>query len=234
MRLIVLSTLMLGCGAPMTPMLHWSSSMPPQSMVTGRVAIPFVVDKRPANRGGGDLANVGNVRSEFGIPNPVRTNGGWTQMPELIDATLRRFVSETLQASGVGVVGPQDPTATSQLAVEITDFFADGYQGPFGSGEYRGRIALTIVILDPASRQPRGRLELAGEGTTRAPRSAECYPVGQGMWRGLAGEQFCNIYLQALTTVQQQILQRLTDPMVRASLLGAPPPAPPPYAPPPQ
>jgi hypothetical protein len=226
MRISFAVLLLSGCIQPVpSPVIRWSAQ-PPSMQQEGRVAVAYVINRRAADRGGADLSVVGNERSGYGIPYPVSvSNSMFTTMPQPIDVALRAFVTDALRSSGLAVTAPEDPAASAHIAVEIGDFWFDGYWG------YTGKIKLTVVVLDPRTRQPRTRMEFAGEGTSKPPKDPACAQF-EGMNVVITANMTCNIYAKALAQIEQQMIQAFTRPDIRGALVVAPAFAPPP--PPPQ
>jgi hypothetical protein len=179
--------------------------------------VKLVVDKRPPKHGtAADPNNIGNWRGGFGNPFAIRVGDG--NSPPL-DQTINRFVGEAITAAGVGFSAPQDPYASSHLAIEILDFWCDGYMG------YKATVSLALVLLDPPSGGVRMRIPITREASADA---------SSNPWGHVS--QLCkNAYRQALDAAYNDIVITFMQPGVRAAALGAPPPPQPgmPGAPPP-
>ncbi len=188
--------LMLGGCGPSGSYLQWEPRVPAMQ-VQGRVAIKMVPNMRPAGHGDTEMNNLGNERSGFGIPFAVRLEDGTT-----LDGVLSRMVAEAMISAGIGTAGPGDPNATANLAIEIHQFWCDGYAG------YKGTVELQLVLLDPASGAVRIRVPVTKDGSGGSCRDA---------------------YRGALTAVSQELVIAFSSPAVRAAAIGgggaAPPPA---------
>jgi hypothetical protein len=208
---LILPSLLAAC-APAEPYLQWDGRLPAPG-AQGRVAVKLVVDKRPPKHGtASDPNNIGNWRGGFGNPFAIRV--GDPPNPPL-DQTLVRIVGEAVSASGVGFTTPQDPYATAHLAIEIGDFWCDGYMG------YKATVNLMLVVLDPPTGGVRMRIPIMREASA----NASANPWGHV-------SQLCKMaYRDAITAAYNDILIAFLQPGVRAAALGAPPPQPP--APPP-
>jgi hypothetical protein len=208
--LLVLALGVVGCGPP-TPYLRWAMA-PPAPSLQGRVILRDVVNKRDEKHGARDPGNVGNIRNGFGVPYPVRIDGGgggWEGSiePRTMAQSIGELVAGGVQSAGVGLVPPTDPQPTSHLWVEVLELWCDGYVG------YSAAVSLQLVIVDPQTQAPRMRVPVRQEG----------------------GASNCrNAFANALNGAQQQIASAFMRPDVRGAALaaGSPPVAMPAGAPP--
>ena len=203
MRALVLVA-MVGLGGcfPSEPLITWSP-LPQMGGGQGAVRIGQIVNRREPKKGGDDLNRVGNARSGWGIPYPVSAMDGNYGVPQPVDQTLRRFVEQSLVASGINPAG-YGP-ATSTMIIEVNELWFDGYMN------YNVKLALDLVILDPSNNSIRARVPLRSEGNA-------------GHWRAA--------FDQAFTSAHNAAAGAFRDPQIRAALVagGLPPPAAPPGA----
>jgi hypothetical protein len=211
--LLTFFALTSGCAAPVaSTLLRWSP-LPPAGRSDGKVVLAEIVNRRPADRGGQDMNVIGNVRSTSGAATPVRVDDPKiTSQPMGLDESVRRFVGDGLSAGGVGLVPADDPSATAVLAVEIRDFYADGYS------TYAGRVALDVLVLDPKTRGERKRFRVQADG--QSGKSSNNCEVWEKANASSAYTQFCFLFDKALNTAGQQLVTELGRPDVRAAILN--------------
>jgi hypothetical protein len=205
MRLCVVLVGLFAIGCVHEPYLQWARHPPAPTPPQGRVSVRYVIGKRPEKRGDGDLSNIGNWRSGFGIPYPIRL-----QPPDHpLDVTMSQFLVEALNSAGIAVTPLQDPGASSHLSLEILDFWCDGYMG------YKATVSLMLFVLDPRTGGVRAQVPLQREGA-----------AGPGFFQSV--QLRCkDAYTNALNAIQNDLMNALVAPQVRSAALGtAPPPAP--------
>jgi hypothetical protein len=216
--LLVPFVLVSGCVSPTaSTVLRWNP-LPAAARSEGKVVLTEVVNKRPADRGGADLNFIGNSRNQYGSATAMRVDDAQaTSQPEALDVSVRRLVGEGLSAAGFGVAPADDGGATALVAVEIKDFFGDGYM------VYTARVALDLVVLDPKSRAERRRVSISADG------NAGEFGVGRdtqtcSAWEGATSSpiyaKFCWLYAHTLGTLQKQMTAELSRPDVRAAILN--------------
>jgi hypothetical protein len=191
-------------------------------MVQGRVAVQFVVDKRPSGKGGDTPNVVGVKRSRIGIPHRIELDrpAGDRWLPSTLAQSMQALVGQALAATGVGVARADDPASTANLSVEIRELWVDGYM------VYGATAAVDLIVLDPRTQQERLRIPLRRE--TKTPDSArrtspECQVGGKFKTQCLA-------LMSTLSELSEDLTTAFAQPGVRAALMGVPPP---PGAPPP-
>lgn len=156
----MLSSASTGCG--FHPYLYWRSGAP-AATVEGRVAVKYVPNQRPPQHGAGEFQTLGNQRSGFGIPYPVRL----TPPNPTIDQTLVQLVSGALATAGIGTTSAMDPAATAHMAIEVNDFWCDGY-----FLTYEATVNLQLVLIDPQSGMVRTRVPIQHKARNDQCRSA--------------------------------------------------------------
>lgn len=200
MRALLIVIALAGCGPP-TPYLRWTAE-PPAPSLQGRVSLRDVINKRDAKHGATDPAAVGNIRNGFGVPYPVRIDGGgggWEGSiePRTMGQSIGELVATAMMHAGVGVVAPNDPQPTSLLFVEVYELWCDGYVG------YGASISLQLAIVDPATQQLRTKIPIRNEGSAGNCRDA---------------------FARALSGAEASIAAAFAQPEVRAAAItpGAP------------
>ena len=128
-----------GCGP--TYVVERRDGPPPP--LFGRVSIE-VTDHREPKKGGADPSLIGNERSGWGIPFPVRVDGG-------LSFQLHDFVARQALDVQIGVLPTgQIAGATSRLIIDTQQYWCDGYPPLFKAD---GVASATIV--DGATAQVR-------------------------------------------------------------------------------
>lgn len=153
-NLIMLCGVLAGGCVPAGPFLQWDAAAPAYVQPQGRVAIRYVPNRRPEKKGAQDAYQLGNQRSGFGIPYPIRPEGD-----PPIDQIVSQIVTQSMAASGIGMTQAADPYATAHVSVEIHRLWCDGYYG------YKADVALQIVVIDPRNGAERMRIPVEREGS---------------------------------------------------------------------
>lgn len=135
--LLLSSSFIVGCGYH--PYLAWNAA-PPAPQLQGKVAVKIVPNKRPPKKGAEDVSQLGFQRNGWGIPFAIRL----PPQHETLDADLAKLVTDAAQAAGLGATTVANPSATAHLAVEINEFWCDGYPPVYKAG-----ATLNVVFLDP-------------------------------------------------------------------------------------
>jgi hypothetical protein len=187
MRFLI-ALLLSGC--TFGPYLHWTAPSP-TGVRAGRVAVRDVRDVRPRDQGGVDTSRLGTERTLTGDEIAIRP------LDHTVPETVARFAGDALAASGFGVTQAGDPHATAHVVAEVRELWCDGYM------VYGARVAVDLVVIDPATGAPRARVPLR-----REEKAGVCMVAFQRAFDGLLGDA----------------VRTLTQPEPRGALLGAAPP----------
>jgi hypothetical protein len=217
---VVCGVVLAGCaGSVKTPLLNWPSQVAAEK-AEGHVAIGRVVSRRSAGHGGGDLNWIGISRGTMDIPEQIRVDDtGRTGRPVSTEDSLRRFLDDSLRAAGFGTTSASDPAATAQIVIEVRDLFSDG-----STADWSGTVALDLVIIDPKTGAERTRFDVEASGSNK--RKSERCKEYEGMTTNPSTLNFCTLYDEAFSNLEQDLSQALRRPDVRAAMLAAAPPAP--------
>lgn len=192
-------------GCTFRPYLQWSVQAPAPVM-EGLVAVKYVPNHRPPKEGGEAISSIGYQRSGWGIPFNINLEG---ENPSL-DRTVFTLVSQALATAGIGMTVPANPQATSHMAIEINQFWCDGYFPVFNA-----TVALEVVLLDPRTAAVRLRVPVRISEV-----NSDCQSV----------------YRDVLNKTYQYLVNAFRQPQVRvaAVMVNDPAPAQPPvFVPPP-
>jgi hypothetical protein len=130
-----------GCG----PTYIVQQPAPPPPQLYGRVSIE-VADHREPKKGGADPAMIGNERSGWGIPYPVRLGG-----PAELAFQVHELFAQEAMNTGIGVLPiGQAQGATSRLIIDIQQYWCDGYPPSF-----KADAVASAMIIDGATGQVR-------------------------------------------------------------------------------
>ena len=195
----------LGCG----PTYVIQQPAPPPPPLYGRVSIE-VSDRREPKKGGADPAMIGNERSGWGIPYPLRLNG-----PAELSYEMHELFGQQAIAAQIGVLPiGQTAGATSRLIVEIQTYWCDGYPPLF-----KADAVASAVVVDGLTGQVRVPAQpLMGHGE-----AGTCRHAIHRMREALAASA------RAMFATPQVHDALIAEP----AAAPPPPPPPPPSAPPP-
>jgi len=210
---LLLSVASIACG----PRYVVVQPAPPPPTLYGRVSVE-VTDRREPKKGGADPSVIGNERSGWGIPYPVRIGG-----PAELALEVHDLFAEAATSTQIGVLPlGQSAGATSRLILEIQSFWCDGYPPAF-----KADAVISATIVDGAT----GQVRVPGQPITAHGEAGSCrYALRRAMAslsssaRGL----FATPQLHAALIDEPATAQPPTPPPS-----APPPPAPPPPAPPP-
>jgi hypothetical protein len=125
--------LLAGCGATHIAYKPMAGSAP---SAKASVALQ-VVDERPADKGGTDKMQVGQVRGSYGIPSSVKDASADAATKSVTDAT-----TDALRQAGVGV---QDGGKYTLVAT-VKHFWMDGFHG------YKATVTVQYALQDAAGK----------------------------------------------------------------------------------
>ena len=119
-----------------------------------------VVDQRPADKGGQDKTQVGQIRGSYGIPSGVNDGSADVAPQSVADAT-----TDALKQAGVSVQagGPKTLVAT------VTHYWMDGFQG------YKATVAVQYALQDSAGKTLWSAEVKGGAGGTNLFRSPQSF-----------------------------------------------------------
>jgi hypothetical protein len=201
------------CSPAAHPLLTWRAQSP-AAAAEGRVAIRFVVNKRPIGRGGDKAELVGQYSGPNDVPMPIAINndfgGGHYYQSRTLETSVRQFASDALAAAGLGV---SEDMSTALLSVEVHELWIDNQTAS---------ATLELVLLDPTTQAVRTRVTFhhsSADDDTAAP---ACDGMGgAGGWTNQ-----CRAMQRALNAIQADIARAFSQPPLRSAALGVAPPAP--------
>jgi hypothetical protein len=194
-----------GCG----PTYIVQQQAPPPPPLYGRVSVE-IADRREPKKGGADPSLIGNERSGWGIPYPLRLGGP----AELAYQVHELFAQEAI-ATGIGVLPlGQGQGATSRLIVEIQQYWCDGYPPSF-----KADAVASAMVIDGVT----GQVRVPGQPLSAHGEAGSCRHALRRM----------------LNSLSASARGMFANPPLHAALIAEPgpppgaPPPPPPSAPPP-
>ena len=198
LTLLLLAAWGAGCG----PRYVIVRPAPPPLPLYGRVSIE-VSDHREPKKGGADPSVIGNERSGWGIPYPLRLGG-----PAELSMQVHDLFAQEAIATQIGVLPlGQTAGATSRLIVDIQSYWCDGYPPSF-----KADAVASATIIDGAT----GQVRVPGQPLSAHGEAGSCGYALRRMMRSLAGSA----------------RGMFADPQLHAALIaepaGAPAAAPPP------
>lgn len=107
------------CMSGCTSLQLYYTKPPFETTIKGSISV-VLNDKRPAEEGGKDPAQVGVVRNTFGMPFPMKATN--TEPSKIV----KELVSDCLKAAGYEPVDQSENVP--QLHVFLESFWSDGYQ----------------------------------------------------------------------------------------------------------
>ncbi|MGH3054487.1 MAG: hypothetical protein ACRDL7_05860, partial [Gaiellaceae bacterium] len=119
-----------------------------------------VVDQRPADKGGQDKTQVGQIRGSYGIPSGVNDGSADVAPTTVTDAT-----TDALHQAGVGVQSGSPKT----LVATVTHYWMDGFQG------YKATVAVQYALQDNAGKTLWSAEVKGGAGGTNLFRSPQSF-----------------------------------------------------------
>jgi len=119
-----------------------------------------VVDQRPADKGGQDKAQVGQIRGSYGIPSGVKDSSA-----DVATETVAAATTDALKQAGVGVQSGSPKT----LVATVTHFWMDGFHG------YKATIAVQYALQDGGGKTLWSSEVKGGAGGTNLFRGAESF-----------------------------------------------------------
>jgi hypothetical protein len=194
--------LVAGCG----PRYIIQQQAPPPPPLYGRVSVE-VSDRREPKKGGQDPAMIGNDRSGWGIPYPVRLEG-----PAELALQVHDLFMQEAMSTGIGVLPlGQAAGATSRLVLEIQGYWCDGYPPAF-----KADAVVSAIIVDGAT----GQVRVPGQPIVAHAEAGSCHHALRRM----------------INSLSSSARGLFANPQLHAALIAesaAPPPDAPPPPPPP-
>lgn len=112
--------LLLATGCVPAVDMSKGSWMPAGEETGPAITLGNIEIKRPAARGGSDVAALGKVRGGFGNPFSVKAQSG-----KELDVIMRKSADAALQHAGYGIAGNSD--SAPRLEIDVLEFWCDGY-----------------------------------------------------------------------------------------------------------
>lgn len=117
-----------------------------------------VVDERPADKGGSEKAQVGQVRGSYGIPSAVKDSS-----PDVAPRTVGEATTDALKQAGVGV----DAGAKQTLVATVKHYWMDGMAG------YKSTVTVQYALQDASGKVVWSKDVSGGAGGALIFKSAE-------------------------------------------------------------
>jgi hypothetical protein len=153
---LTLAAFLVGCG---TTKIAYKPKAAGGSAPSAQVALK-VVDQRPADKGGSDRVQVGQIRGSYGIPSAVRDAS-----PEVATRTVSDATTDALKQAGIGIEG----NAGKTLVATVTHFWMDGMMG------YKATVAVDYALQDGSGKVLWSAEVKGGAGGTNLFRGAESF-----------------------------------------------------------
>ena len=125
--------LLAGCGATKIAYKPMDGSAPAAAK---SVALQ-VTDERPADKGGSEKAQVGQVRGSYGIPSAVKDSS-----PTVATTTVTDAVTDALKQAGVSV----QAGAKETLVAAVQHYWMDGMAG------YKATVTVKYTLQDASGK----------------------------------------------------------------------------------
>jgi len=122
-----------GCGATKIAYKPMAGGAPAEKET---VALK-VVDERPADKGGTEKVQVGQVRGSYGIPSAVKDSA-----PDVAPRTVAEATTDALKQAGVGV----KDGSTRTLVATVKHYWMDGMAG------YKATVAVQYTLQDSSGK----------------------------------------------------------------------------------
>lgn len=177
--------LVAGCGATKIAYKPMDGAAPAAAK---SVALQ-VVDERPADKGGTEKAQVGQVRGSYGIPSAVKDSS-----PTVATTTVTDAVTDALKQAGVGVQAGSKET----LVAAVQHYWMDGMAG------YKATVTVKYTLQDASGKALWTKDVSGGAGGALIFKSAE----------SMAQDMFAN----ALTDMAKKSAEEFKSPAFQSAL----------------
>ena len=157
-----------GCG----PTYVIQQPAPPPPPLYGRVSIE-VSDRREPKKGGADPSLIGNERSGWGIPYPVRLGGPGELSFRVHDLFGQEAIAAQINVLPIG----QTMGATSRLILEVQSYWCDGYPPVF-----KADAVVSATIVDGVT----GQVRVPGQPLMGHGEAGNCHHALRRMTEALA------------------------------------------------
>lgn len=134
----------------------YSPANAPAAPATGVAVKVQIADARPADNGGSEPENVGQIRSGVGIPSDLSDSD-----PQVVTRTVHEATTDALKHAGVGEAG-----SGKTLVATVKEFWMDGYMG------YKGSVTVEYALRDAAGKTLWTASVTGTDGGSNAMRSA--------------------------------------------------------------
>lgn len=151
---VVAALLVAGCGASKIAYTPLPGSAP---AATASVALK-VVDERPADKGGTDKNQVGQIRGSYGIPSSVKD-----ATMDVAPRTVTDATTDALKQAGVGV----NAGANRTLVATVKSYWFDGLMG------YKATVLVNYSLQDSSGKVLWSKEVSGGAGGTNLFKSGE-------------------------------------------------------------
>ncbi len=146
-----------------------------------------VVDARPADKGGSDKAQVGQVRGQYGIPGAVKDSN-----IAVVQKTVTEATEDSLRQAGIGVQAGGNRT----LVAKVKHFWMDGFQG------YKGTVVVSYSLQDAAGKELWAKEISGGSG------GALLFKSGESLANEVFGKALTDLATKAVTEFKSADFQR--------------------------
>lgn len=119
-----------------------------------------VVDQRPADKGGQDKTQVGQIRGSYGIPSGVNDGSA-----DVAPRTVTEATTDALKQAGVSVQSGSPKT----LVATVTHYWMDGFQG------YKATVGVQYALQDGGGKTLWSAEVKGGAGGTNLFRSPQSF-----------------------------------------------------------